>query len=218
MNSISIASYITQLENENKELREVLDLFYNNYVKDEEDDEDDEDDEDYNENEDSEDEDSEDSENEDSEDEDSEDEDSEDEDSENEDSENEDSENEDSENEDSEDEDSEDEDEEEEDNEDEESLKEFMDRIEKETIIPVSTNEEIAWHLDILGNLERCEHRRIAYKNAAVAIRKLDFEVTNGYELSTGDNKVPGIGKGIAAKIDEFIQTGEIKRIDELTN
>lgn len=178
MNSISIASYIAQLENENKELREVLDVLYNNYVKDNEDDEDSEDDEDYKEEE----EDSDDDE-------------------EMEEEAKEDIE----------------EEEEMEDSEEEEDSDEEMEEV-KEEEIPVSTNEEIAWHLDILGNLEVDEHRKIAYKNAAVAIRKLDFEVTDGYELSTGDNKVPGIGKGIAAKIDEFIQTGEIKRIDELMN
>lgn len=82
---------------------------------------------------------------------------------------------------------------------------------------PVSTNEEIAWHLDILGSLEEDEHRRTAYKNAATAIRTLDFEVTNGDELSKGPLKVRGIGKSIAAKIDEFLQTGKIQRIDDLS-
>ena len=52
-----------------------------------------------------------------------------------------------------------------------------------------------------------------AYKKATDAIRKLQFEVTNGTEISKGPRKVPGIGKGIANKIDEYIVTGQIKKL-----
>jgi DNA polymerase/3'-5' exonuclease PolX len=88
---------------------------------------------------------------------------------------------------------------------------------------PVSTNEEIAWHLDVLSSLEAEDHgsqdphKVRAYRNAAQAIRGLDFEVTNGSEISKGSKKVPGIGKSIAAKIDELIVTGKIQRIRDLS-
>jgi len=56
-----------------------------------------------------------------------------------------------------------------------------------------------------------------AYKKAAKIIRELDFEVTSGEELAKGPNKVERVlVKGIAKKIDEFLQTGEIARLEEL--
>ena len=75
-----------------------------------------------------------------------------------------------------------------------------------------TTNENIAEQLDLLSNEEENVHKSEAYKKAADAIRKLDFEVTNGSEISRGPLKVPGIGKGIATKIDEYIVTGQIKK------
>jgi len=88
---------------------------------------------------------------------------------------------------------------------------------------PVSTNEEIAWNLEVLASLEAEDHgsqdphKIRAYRNAAEAIRGLDFEVTNGSDISQGPRKVKGIGKSIAAKIDELIVTGKIQRIRDLS-
>jgi DNA polymerase/3'-5' exonuclease PolX len=75
---------------------------------------------------------------------------------------------------------------------------------------PVSTNEEIAWHLDALASSNDDPHKVRAYRKAAQGIRGLDFEVTHGAEISQGPRKVPGIGKSIANKIDKFLQTGEM--------
>ena len=86
-----------------------------------------------------------------------------------------------------------------------------------------STNEEIAWALEALASLECEDHgskdpfRIRAYRNAAEIIRELDYEVTSGQELAKGPHKVEGIGKGIAKKIDEFIQTGKIQRLEDLS-
>ena len=83
-----------------------------------------------------------------------------------------------------------------------------------------STNEEIAWALEALASLEGEDHgsqdpfKIRAYRKAAEIIRELDFEVTSGEEAK----KLPGIGKGIAKKIDEFLQTGEIERLEELSS
>jgi len=83
-----------------------------------------------------------------------------------------------------------------------------------------STNEEIAWALEALASLEGEEHgskdpfKIRAYRKAAEIIRELDYEVTSGEEAK----KLPGIGKGIAKKIDEFLQTGEIARLEELSS
>tara|TARA_B110000495_G_scaffold193091_1_gene197911 strand:+ start:595 stop:1701 length:1107 start_codon:yes stop_codon:yes gene_type:complete len=87
-----------------------------------------------------------------------------------------------------------------------------------------STNEEIAWALEALASLEGENHgskdsyKIRAYRNASEIIRGLDYEVTSGEELAKGPHKVEGIGKGIAKKIDEFLQTGEIGRLEELSN
>jgi DNA polymerase/3'-5' exonuclease PolX len=75
-----------------------------------------------------------------------------------------------------------------------------------------TTNENIAEQLELLSHTEENTHKSEAYKKAADAIRKLKFEVTNGTEISTGPLKVPGIGKGIARKIDEYVVNGEIKK------
>ncbi len=55
-----------------------------------------------------------------------------------------------------------------------------------------------------------------AAKQAAIIVRDLDFTVTSGKALAQGKSKVPGIGKGTAAYIDEFLQTGTFARLNEL--
>lgn len=87
-----------------------------------------------------------------------------------------------------------------------------------------STNEEIAWALEALASLEAEPHgsqdpfKIRAYRRAAEIIRELSFEVTSGEEIAKGPKKIEGIGVGIGKKIDEFLQTGKIQRIEELSN
>jgi DNA polymerase/3'-5' exonuclease PolX len=86
-----------------------------------------------------------------------------------------------------------------------------------------STNEEIAWALEALASLEAEPHgsqdpfKIRAYRRAAEIIRELSFEVTSGEEIAKGPKKIEGIGAGIGKKIDEFLQTGKMQRIEELT-
>ena len=75
------------------------------------------------------------------------------------------------------------------------------------------TNDNIADKLELLAQVQENPHKSETYEKAADAIRKLTFEVTNGTEISQGPRKVPGIGKGIANKIDEYIATGEIREL-----
>ena len=75
------------------------------------------------------------------------------------------------------------------------------------------TNDNIADKLELLAQVQENLHKSETYEKAADAIRKLTFEVTNGTEISQGPRKVPGIGKGIANKIDEYIATGEIREL-----
>ena len=73
-----------------------------------------------------------------------------------------------------------------------------------------STNEEVARALDEYADDLEDPFKIRAYKKAADVIRNLDYEVTSGEELAKGPNKVKGIGKGIAHRIDKFLQTGEM--------
>jgi DNA polymerase/3'-5' exonuclease PolX len=93
-----------------------------------------------------------------------------------------------------------------------------------EQLQTTDTNQSIAWTLDLLADLEdgdngsQDKYKVKAYKNAADIISNLDFEVMSGQELAEGPDKIRGIGKSIASKIDEYLQTGYIKRIEELAN
>jgi DNA polymerase/3'-5' exonuclease PolX len=92
-------------------------------------------------------------------------------------------------------------------------INEFLETGEIKSVKTFATNENIAEQLDLLACVEKDTHKSEAYKKATDAIRKLQFEVTNGTEISKGPRKVPGIGKGIANKIDEYIVTGQIKKL-----
>jgi DNA polymerase/3'-5' exonuclease PolX len=91
-------------------------------------------------------------------------------------------------------------------------VNEFLETGEIKKNQTFDTNENIAEQLETLADLEEYYHKSSAYQNAADAIRKLKFEVTNGTDLWKGHNKVVGIGRGIANKIDEYIVTGRISK------
>ena len=75
----------------------------------------------------------------------------------------------------------------------------------------VSTNDEVAEMLYCLADeTVDDKFKQGAYIRAAHEIKNLPFEVTSGEELAKGPKKVKGIGKGIANKIDKFLQTGEM--------
>jgi DNA polymerase/3'-5' exonuclease PolX len=62
-------------------------------------------------------------------------------------------------------------------------------------------NKEIAEHLKELGEMTSDFYKAAAYNTAADAIATLDFEVQNGESLLD----IKGIGKGIASKVDHFL-------------
>lgn len=94
-------------------------------------------------------------------------------------------------------------------------INEFLETGEIKRFKTFVTNDNIAEKLELLAQVQENEHKSEAYEKAADAIRKLNFEVTNGTEISQGPRKVPGIGKGIANKIDEYIVTGKIKKLSK---
>jgi len=64
-----------------------------------------------------------------------------------------------------------------------------------------------------LGNLEEPVYKSEAYWNAADKIRDLTFEVSSGNDV----RHLKGFGPSICAKIDEFLETGKIARLEELS-
>jgi hypothetical protein len=51
------------------------------------------------------------------------------------------------------------------------------------------------------------EYRSKALEKSSTVIGNYPYEITNGYELI----RIPGIGEGTIRRINEFIETGEIK-------
>ena len=87
-------------------------------------------------------------------------------------------------------------------------INEFLETGEIKTFKKFERNEDLAALLEEYAYSAENPHRSEACEKAANAIRNLHFEVTSGTEISQGPRKVPGIGKGIANKIDEYIASG----------
>ena len=76
-----------------------------------------------------------------------------------------------------------------------------------------STNEKLAMCFLKLGNLEEPVYKSEAYWNAGEKIRDLTFEVSCGNDV----RHMKGFGPSICDKIDEYIETGRMARLDELS-
>uniref|UniRef100_A0A8C7HGA3 DNA polymerase n=1 Tax=Oncorhynchus kisutch TaxID=8019 RepID=A0A8C7HGA3_ONCKI len=80
-----------------------------------------------------------------------------------------------------------------------------------------SPNEGITDFLTELANYERNVNRAIhkynAYRKAASVISKYPQKIKNGEEAK----KLDGVGKEIAKKIDEFLQTGTLKKLEKVS-
>ena len=68
----------------------------------------------------------------------------------------------------------------------------------------VSRNVELTDAFDKLVQEEENEFKQAVYEKAANIIYRLDFKVKYGEQLA----HLPGIGKGIIRKINEFLETG----------
>ena len=64
-----------------------------------------------------------------------------------------------------------------------------------------------------LGNLEEPVYKSEAYWNAADKLRELSYEVSSGNDV----RHLKGFGPSICSKIDEFLETGKIARLEELS-
>lgn len=80
----------------------------------------------------------------------------------------------------------------------------------------ISQNAAIVNALWKLSDLEKDDFKSKAYQKAAEAVDNIPYPITDGASLAKGETKVAGIGKSIAKKIDEFLETGMISRLEEL--
>jgi len=87
----------------------------------------------------------------------------------------------------------------------------------------IGDNDLIAAVLDELGTLEgklkESTHyvmKARALKKASIAVRLCDFKIKSGKQVSTGKQKLPGVGKGTGEIIDEVITTGACAHLEDL--
>ena len=80
----------------------------------------------------------------------------------------------------------------------------------------ISRNAAIVNVLRKLSDLEKDDFKSKAYWKAAEAVDNIPYTIVDGESLAKGETKVAGIGKSIAKKIDEFLETGIISRLEEL--
>ena len=80
----------------------------------------------------------------------------------------------------------------------------------------ISRNAAIVNALRKLSDLEKNDFKSKAYWKAAEAVDNIPYTIVDGESLAKGETKVPGIGKSIARKIDEFLETGLISRLEDL--
>ena len=76
-----------------------------------------------------------------------------------------------------------------------------------------SMNEKLAMCFLKLGNLEEPIYKSEAYWNAGEKLRDLDYDVTNSDDV----RHIKGFGPSICDKIDEYIKTGKMARLEELS-
>lgn len=75
-------------------------------------------------------------------------------------------------------------------------------------------NEKLANLLLYIGNLESNQFKCEAYWNASSVLKSIPDKIMYGSQVKN----LPGFGKSICDKIDEFTATGTIKRLAELTS
>ena len=78
----------------------------------------------------------------------------------------------------------------------------------------ISRNAAIVNVLRKLSDLEKDDFKSKAYWKAAEAVDNIPYTIVDGESLAKGETKVAGIGKSIAKKIDEFLETGIISRLE----
>lgn len=65
---------------------------------------------------------------------------------------------------------------------------------------------------DYEKNVSRQMHKYNAYRKAAGVIKGLDDKIESGKDAQ----KLEGVGKKMALKIDEFLQTGKLRKLEDI--
>ena len=73
-------------------------------------------------------------------------------------------------------------------------------------------NKKLADLFIKIGNLEESQFKSEAYWRAAEVLKSLPDKIEHGWQVEN----MSGFGKSICAKIDEFHETGTIRRLDDL--
>jgi DNA polymerase/3'-5' exonuclease PolX len=98
---------------------------------------------------------------------------------------------------------------------DDESDEESDDESDDESEFFVSYNHELVDIFDKLASYEQDPHKRNAYRTVGDALHALPFKVMSGEELAKGPKKVKGVGKSAVKIIDEFLETGKVKKLEK---
>jgi ribosomal protein S13 len=85
----------------------------------------------------------------------------------------------------------------------------------------MSKNKELSkifYEIEKLLNIKGTRFKPMAYHKAAKSIEGLEKDVADVYEEkgSKGLREIPGVGKSIAQKIEEYLEKGKIKCFEEL--
>ncbi len=77
-------------------------------------------------------------------------------------------------------------------------------------------NQEIAnifYEIADFLEMEGVQFKPSAYRKAALTLENLEKDVQESYEQGGKDalEKIPGVGKSMAEKIEEYLKTGKIK-------
>ena len=77
---------------------------------------------------------------------------------------------------------------------------------------------KILYEISNLLEIKGVPYKPKAYKKAAQAIENLSIDVSEIYKKEgiKGIDKIPGVGKSISQKIEEYIKTGKIKYYEDL--
>ncbi|MFX1599077.1 MAG: DNA polymerase/3'-5' exonuclease PolX [Promethearchaeota archaeon] len=76
---------------------------------------------------------------------------------------------------------------------------------------------KILYEIADLLELNEIEYKPRAYRRAAQNIEILSEDIENFYKKGTLDD-IPGVGKSITSKIQEYLETGELKYLNNLRN
>ena len=75
-----------------------------------------------------------------------------------------------------------------------------------------SVNYELSHLFTRLADIQCNPYKKIAYNHAAQVIKDLTYELTNGQQLKS----IEGIGNSIIKLVDEYMDTGTFKKLEEL--